>query len=110
VTVRSQQLAFQNGGFATAGAHNYVFTCPAGTVTLLKFFDVVNNTGAGANTFVLIDKAGVQVELTRNQPLANGAKVIWTNTVVLEAGDKIDVQSSAAGIQFMASGAVLDLP
>lgn len=108
-------MAFQNitptklGQAAIGLGVTTLYTVPANTRTLLKEFSIANTTGAAINVRVfLVPAAGVPG--TGNAFLydvavpANNA-LQYNGVQVMNAGETIQVQASAAGLTITASGA-----
>lgn len=108
-------MAFQNitptklGQAAIGLGVTTLYTVPASTRTLLKEFSIANTTGAAINARVfLVPAAGAPG--TGNAFLydvavpANNA-LQYNGVQVMNAGETIQVQASAAGLTITASGA-----
>ena len=108
-------MAFQNitptklGQAAIGLGTTTLYTVPANTRTLLKEFSIANTTGASINARVfLVPAAGAPG--TGNAFLydvavpANNA-LQYNGVQVMNAGETIQVQASAAGLTITASGA-----
>lgn len=76
-----------------------VYTVPANTTSVVIGCNLSNRTGDQINVNVIIYKVnGNDVYLIRNIPIPNGSSYEFSagNKIILEAGDKIQVQSDTA--------------
>lgn len=76
-----------------------VYTVPSSTTAVVIGCNLSNRTGNQVNADLIISKvSGDDIYLIRNIPLPNGSAYEFNagNKIVLETGDKIQVQSDTA--------------
>lgn len=76
-----------------------VYTVPASTTAVVIGCNLSNRTGDLVNANLIISKvSGDDVYLIRNIPIPNGSAYEFSagNKIILETGDKIQVQSDTA--------------
>jgi hypothetical protein len=86
-----------------------LYIVPASTRTFVKDLDISNTTAGNINVRVfLVPSAGTAATtnaLFYDVAVAASSVLQWLGTQILNAGDTIQVQASAAGLTITASGA-----
>lgn len=108
MTTRSLPLYIAH--FTTAGALD-VYTVPTGFITIVKFLQVMNRTGAPADVKVIVKSPAAATTYWRYDPaLADLALLGGETWFVLDEGWKIRIQTSAQPLDIIIAGAVLPHP
>ena len=91
---------FKNAVSANVGTTlTDVYTAPALTSTTVIGLSVANVTGTGISVSVVLTKGATAVNVVKSAPIPVGSSLILfggDQKLVLEAGNKISVNSSAA--------------
>lgn len=107
MTVRSTRLGF---GQIASGAFHSIYTCPAGWRTIVKSVNVDNSGGAATNVTILAQNASGSTNANLALlSLTNNTAYLWSGWVVLNPADQLFLYSSAAALDYWASGTLLQL-
>lgn len=106
MTARSHRLGY---GALAAGDTPVVYTCPVGSVALVKVITFDDVGGEPINASAHLDIAGMPVTFWHVVTAGEYETVVWDHTVVMEAGDVLYVACDSGGpLYFQVSGAVLE--
>lgn len=102
--IREKQFAIA----AITASDVSVYTVPAGSVAMLKSYDVCNTTGGAVSLYVNIvpsgDSVGTANAHVYSFSITSHDTIPWRGTIVMEAGDSLSVKGSATGLTIIASG------
>jgi hypothetical protein len=97
----------QKNAIPSAATETTLYTVPAATTAILKSLRVTNANASSSNITVIQNDSGSTTDhfLFKDQALAADASVdVFAGVpVVLESGDKLNVQSSQATVHFYLS-------
>jgi glucosamine 6-phosphate synthetase-like amidotransferase/phosphosugar isomerase protein len=107
-------MAFQNiigyklGQSAATTSYFTMYTTPANTRTYVKDIDICN-TGSVSNQFYIhIVPSGKSADTTNalfyNAPINARSTVQWTGSMIMNAGDTIQIKAGASGCVISATG------
>jgi hypothetical protein len=107
MATRSKQLA-AGSSTAALGNQTVVYTVPAGSTTIVKDATLANE-GAAAQSynFSIFTAGGIQIFLAAVTSAAQYTITHWEGWAVAEAGDRVCVGCTAAGLEYLISGAEL---
>lgn len=105
MTTRSTRLA----ALQIAAAGDVVaFTCPASNVTLVKYLYVQNAASATNHVVMYLEASGGAAFCTiYEQDIVTNTLGSWAGWAVLEAGDRVHLNTNAAPTWIWLSGAIL---
>lgn len=97
------------GQSAITASVTTLYTVPASTRAFVKDIDIANTTAGALNVRVfLVPSAGAAATtnaLFYDVAMAANSTMQWVGVQILNAGDTIQVQASAAGLTITSSGA-----